>query len=94
LPRPIKQKKVNFKLETSYFKPRAVPLSKLEEEVLSPAELEAIRLHDIQDCNQARCAKKMRISPSTFQRILKSGHQKIAQALIKGRAIRIEKQNE
>jgi len=92
MPRPTKQKKINFKPETRYFKPQAVPLSKLEEEVLNHAELEAIRLHDIQDCNQARCAKKMRVSPSTFQRILTSGHQKIARALINGKAIKIEKQ--
>lgn len=89
MPRPIKPRKIKFDPNVTYFKPRAVPLSKLEEVDLTADELEAVRLHDLGDCNQTSCAKKMKISPSTFQRILASAHRKIAEALIEGKAIKI-----
>ena len=38
-----------------------------------------------------KAAKKMKISKSTFQRLLSSAHKKIADALINGKAIRIHK---
>jgi len=89
--RPIKPRKIFFNPKVTYFKPRAIPLSVLKEVDLTADELEAIRLHDLGDCNQAKCAEKMKISPSTFQRILFSAHKKIADALIKGKAIKIRK---
>lgn len=64
----------------------------LKEIDLTTDELEAIRLHDLGDCDQRKCAKKMKVSPSTFQRILVSAHKKIAEALIKGKAIKIWKE--
>ncbi len=91
MPRPIKPRKIKFEPGATYFKPRAVPLSTLKEVNLSVDEIETVRLHDLEDCNQARCAKKMKISSSTFQRILTSAHKKIAEALIKGKAIKIWK---
>lgn len=91
MPRPIKPRKIVFNPRVTYFKPRAIPLSSLKEIGLNADELEAIRLHDLGDCNQAKCASKMKVSQSTFQRILSSAHKKIADALIKGKAIRITK---
>lgn len=91
MPRPIKPRKIRFNPQVTYFKPRAIPLSSLKEIDLTADELEAIRLHDLGDCNQTKCAQKMKISPSTFQRILSSAHKKIADALIKGKAIKISK---
>jgi predicted DNA-binding protein (UPF0251 family) len=90
--RPIKKRLVKFDPAVTYFKPRAVPLSMLKEVDLSVDELEAIRLCDLKNLDQIEAAKKMKISQSTLQRILTSAHQKIAQALIKGRAIRINAQ--
>lgn len=92
--RPQKPRKIKFDPNVTYFKPRAVPLSRLEEVDLSMDELEAVRLHDLGDCNQTSCAKKMKISPSTFQRILASAHKKIAGALVEGKAIRIWKKED
>ena len=89
--RPVKQRRVQFDPSVIYFKPRAVPLSQLKEVDLAVDELEAIRLCDLRDLNQVEAAKKMNISQSTFQRILTSAHKKIAQALIKGKAIKIRK---
>ena len=89
--RPIKKRLVKFDPEVTYFKPRAVPLSTLEEVDLGVDELEALRLCELKKLDQVEAAKKMKISQSTLQRILSSAHQKIAEALIKGKAIRINK---
>ena len=89
--RPVKQRRVQFDPSVIYFKPRAVPLYSLEEVNLTTDELETIRLCDLGDLSQMEAAKKMNISQSTFQRTLSSAHRKIAQALIKGKAIKIIK---
>lgn len=90
--RPRKPRRVLFNPGVTYFKPRAVSLMELEEVDLSVDELESIRLCDFRNINQVDAAKKMKISQSTLSRILISAHKKIAEALIEGKAIRIEKQ--
>ena len=92
--RPIKKRLIRFNPNVTYFKPRVVPLAILEEVDLTMDELEVIRLCDFKNLDQIAAAKKMKISQSTLQRILTSAHQKIAEALIKGKAIRINKINE
>lgn len=62
----------------------------LEEVVLLPDELEGLKLHDINGLEQVAGAKKMKVSQPTFARILDGAYKKIAEALIKGKAIRIE----
>jgi predicted DNA-binding protein (UPF0251 family) len=89
--RPIKQRQVRFEPNVTYFKPRAIPLSMLEEVDLGVDELEALRLCDLKNLDQITAAKKMKVSQSTLQRILASAHKKIAEALIKGKAIKIKK---
>ena len=89
--RPIKSRRVIFNPNVTYFKPRAIPLSILEEVDLGMDELEAIRLCDFKGQDQVEAAKKMKISQSTLQRILSSAHKKIAQALVEGKAIKITK---
>ena len=61
----------------------------LEVVKLSAEEVEALRLKNIKNLDQTECAKLMKTSQSTFQRILSSAYQKISQALIKGQAIEI-----
>ena len=63
----------------------------LEEIVVEEDELEALKLYEVDCLDQTESAKKMKISQPTFARILGSAHKKIAEAIIKGRAIRIEK---
>jgi predicted DNA-binding protein (UPF0251 family) len=87
--RPIKPRWVRFNPNVTYFKPRAVPLSLLEEVELGTDELEALRLCDLEGQEQMKAAKEMKISQSTLQRILTSAHKKISEALIKGKAIKI-----
>ncbi len=91
MPRPRLQRRVCFSPLVFYFKPRGVPLKKLEVVELSTEEVEALRLKNIEQLGQVECAKKMRTSQSTFQRILSSAYKKTSQALIKGKAIKIIK---
>lgn len=64
-------------------------MRQLEIVELTAEEVEALRLKNVEDLGQTECAKKMKTSQSTFQRILTSAYKKISLALIKGRAIKI-----
>ncbi len=88
--RPRKMRRVRGEPFVTYFKPKAVPLSELDETILTVEELEAVRLKDLEDLEQEACAKKMHVSRPTFHRVLESGRKKIADALVNGKAIRIE----
>jgi len=72
-----------------YFKPQGIPLRFLEEVELSLEEMEAIRLKNVQELEQTEAALKMKTSQSTFQRILTSAYKKITEALVEGKAIKI-----
>ncbi len=91
MPRPRLRRKIRFNPEVTYFKPLGVPMRILEELELSCEEVEALRLKNIIGLDQAECAEKMQTSASTFQRILVSAYKKISQALIEGKAIKINK---
>jgi predicted DNA-binding protein (UPF0251 family) len=90
MPRPRKPRCLRFRPGVNYFKPVGIPLRHLDEVVLENDEVEALKLHDVDGLEQTEAAKKMRISQPTFGRILDSAYKKIADALIKGKAIRIE----
>jgi predicted DNA-binding protein (UPF0251 family) len=62
----------------------------LEEVSLSVEEAEAIRLKDLEGLEQEECAEKMNVSRPTFHRVLGSARRKVADALLNGKAIRIE----
>jgi predicted DNA-binding protein (UPF0251 family) len=89
--RPIKPRRVQFDPKAVYFKPRAIPLSMLDEVELSLDEIEALRLCDLERLDQVEAAKRMKISQATFWRILNSARKKVAEALIEGKAIKISK---
>ncbi len=90
MPRPPKCRRVAFLPEATYFKPAGIPLRLLDEIRLSVEEAEAIRLKDLDGLEQEQGAEKMNISRPTFQRVLASARQKIAEALLNGKAIKIE----
>lgn len=56
---------------------------------LTHEEAESLRLKNIEDLDQNECAKKMKTSQSTFQRILSSAYKKMTDAIINGKAISI-----
>jgi predicted DNA-binding protein (UPF0251 family) len=62
----------------------------LEEVFLTKEEMEAIKLKDFNGLAQTEAAEKMKTSQSTYQRILASARAKIAEAIVKGKALRIE----
>lgn len=53
-------------------------------------ELEAIRLKDLEGLEQEDCAERMQVSRPTYQRILLSAREKVADCLVNGKALRIE----
>jgi len=73
-----------------HFKPSGIPSYDLEEVILKVEEIEAIRLKDLLGLEQEACAERMGISRPTFQRLLVEAHQKVAEALVEGKALRIE----
>ena len=89
MPRPFKCRRISTAPDADYFKPRGIPLSELEEVVLTLDELEAIRLADLDGLYQEEAARHMNISRQTFGNIVESAHKKVAQALVNGQALRI-----
>lgn len=89
--RPIKPRCIRFNPDVVYFKPRAIPLRQLEETNLSLDEVEALRLCDLNNLDQTEAASRMKISQSTLQRLISSARQKIADAIINGKAISIKR---
>ena len=87
--RPCKKRTVCLDLKAAYFKPRGIPMSDLSEIVLEVDEMEAVRLADLEGKYQEAAAKQMGVSRPTFSNIINRAHAKIAEALIKGKALRI-----
>ena len=88
--RPVKWRRVGFVPQATYFKPAGVPLRALEEVALTVEEAEAIRLKDLEGLEQEECSERMRISRPTFHRVLQSARRKVAEALVNGKALRID----
>jgi uncharacterized protein len=65
-------------------------MSQLQEVCIALDELEAIRLADIKGMYQEDAAKLMKISRQTFGNIIESAHKKIADAIVNGKALKIE----
>jgi len=88
--RPKKHRCVGCVPNACYFKPKGVPLADLEEVALRLDELEALRLADCEGRYHEDAAREMKISRATFGRIVKEARRKAAEALTKGKALRIE----
>ena len=74
----------------TYFGPPAAPAAPALHVVLTYAELEAIRLSDLEGLSQEEAAIRMGVSRRTFWTDLRSARVKVATALVEGRPIRIE----
>ncbi len=88
--RPFKQRCINCVPAAAYFKPVGIPLRELAEVVLSLDELEAMRLTDLEGLYQSDAADRMGVSRQTIGNTLNSAHRKLADALINGKALRID----
>lgn len=81
---------LRFKPNVLYFKPQGVPMRNLEEVLLLSDEIEALKLYKIDDLDQIESSKKMHISQPTFTRIINKALKKVINAIIMGKAIKIE----
>ena len=90
MPRPRHYRRVGHLPQSNYYKPSGIPLSVLQHINLTIDELEAIRLADLEGLYQEDAAKRMNVSRQTFGRMLESAHQKIADALVNGKALLIK----
>jgi len=88
--RPRRRRRVRFRPDITRFRPEGVKESYLEESILTVDEFEAVRLKDMDGFDQEEAAKKMNISQPTFHRLITSARKKIADAIVKGKAIKIE----
>lgn len=90
MPRPRRLRRICFEPSITYFKPAGVRKQELEEIILTYDEFEAIRLKDFIKLDQEQSAKEMTISQPTFHRLIVSARQKIADALVNGKTLKIE----
>ena len=89
MPRPRLNRRIRFFPNATYYKPQGIPMRHLRVAELTHEEVEALRLKHKKGYDQLRCAKEMRTSQSTFQRILSSAQKKIGKAIVEGHAIKI-----
>ena len=71
-------------------KPAGIPAKVLEEVVLGFDEAEALRLADLEGLYQEAAARSMGVSRQTFGRIVEVARYKTADAILNGKALRIE----
>ena len=90
MPRPRRCRRVCFEPGIVYFKPAGVPMTELEEVVLTVDKFEAIRLKDVDGLEQEQCAQRMNISQPTFHRLYLEARRNIADAIVNGKALKIE----
>lgn len=90
MPRPRLCRRVLFRPNVTYFKPQGIPLRDIEIVELSSEEIEAFKLRHVDKMEQTDGAVKMNTSQSTYQRILYSAYEKIADALVNGKGLLLE----
>jgi predicted DNA-binding protein (UPF0251 family) len=88
--RPRKCRWVEMEPGVTFFKPQGIPLRGLQQTVISVDELEAMRLADYLELTQEEVARRMQVSRPTVTRMLARAHRAVADALVHGKAIRIE----
>lgn len=90
MPRPCCLRHIGFTPTAGLFRPAGVPVCTLEQVTLTLDEVEALRLADLNGLYQEQAAERMRISRPTFSRIVAQARRKVADALIHGKALRLE----
>ena len=88
MPRPKKTRFVSGYPAIAAFVPRGMAVS--GEVLLTLEELEAIRLSDFEHLDQEQAADMMGVSRHTFGRILADARGVVAEALVTGKAMRIQ----
>lgn len=89
MPRPTKCRRVCHFPNNLEFLPAQEAEGK-EPVLLSVDEYETIRLIDKEKLSQEKCSERMQVARTTVQRIYENAREKLAMALVEGRALRIE----
>lgn len=89
--RPRCRFQIGFYPRCRRFSPADLPCSEKNCVDLSEAEIEALRLKNIKGLDQTEAAAKMGVSQSTFQRVLATAYQKVTDALVNGKMLKIVK---
>ncbi len=90
MPRPCCRRRIAFTPPCNLFMPADARCETAQEIMLTLDELEALRLADLEGLYQEEAAERMNVSRQTFARIVGSARKKVAQALLEGKALRIE----
>ena len=90
MPRPVIERRLGAAPQTRYIKPAGIPARTLEEIILGFDEAEALRLADLEGLYQEAAARSMGVSRQTFGRIVEIARRKVADAILNGKALRIE----
>ena len=90
LPRCKKQRCCRRFGDEIVYKPIARPCKELQETVIELDEFEAMRLCDLEECDQITAGERMGVSRGTIQRLLSSGRKKLIEAFINSSIIRIQ----
>lgn len=90
MPRPLSCRRIAGRPAAKIFKPVGIPVAHLDEVVMTLDEFEAVRLASLDGLYQEEAARQMNVSRPTFSRIVASAHWKLADALVHGKALRIE----
>jgi predicted DNA-binding protein (UPF0251 family) len=88
--RPRKTRCVAREPGVTFFKPQGIPLKNLEHVLITVDELEAVRLSDYLGLSHEETGQQLKVSRPTVTRMLAKARQAIADALVHGKAIRIE----
>jgi uncharacterized protein len=88
--RPVKWRRVSQMPTVLQFSPSDRSEQTAPDNILLIEEFEALRLKDLEGMEQEECADQMQVSRPTFQRILLTARQKVADSLVHGKGIRIE----
>ena len=88
--RPQKKRIVAYNPSVSYFKPRGIPMLELDEMQLTIDAYEAVRLSDLEGMSHEEAGQAMGVSRATFGRIILKARKVIANAIVNGKAIKIE----
>lgn len=86
-----KNRNISFQSNVEFFKPVGISMNQLDEVILQKDEVEAIRLKNIQKMDIIWWSEEMGISKSTFARIYNQAVDKLSDAIINSKFIRIEK---
>lgn len=93
MPRRPCPRTISHSPPATFFKPAGIPMCELEEVSLAADELEALRLADFEGLYHEEAAQRMGVSRQTFDRIIRRARRKVSEALVHGRALRIETQD-